>query len=399
MNPVFEEALPILHKIEKAGYEAYFVGGSVRDFLMGNEISDIDIATSATPQEIKTIFSRTVDVGIEHGTVVVLFNGLPYEVTTFRTESAYADFRRPDHVSFVRSLEEDLKRRDFTMNAIAMDKNGNIIDPYGGRKDIADKVIRTVGSAKERFQEDALRMMRAVRFVSQLDFAIEPLTYQALRLYGHLLKKISIERIAVEFEKMLLGKSSQLAMKVLVDTVLYNYLPGFYNKRIGLINYYQKEMNEKITLEERWVLLFYYLSLTEQPETVLRAWKLPVKQIKRIITGLNWLKFRLENDWTKTELYQATEEIAISTEKLYNMIKDKKLHSSLAEIKKKCRQLPIKTRKELQITGNDVLTWYDRRRGPWVGEVIEKAEKGVILGKVENRKEAIKEWLFKCNQM
>ena len=299
LNPVFEEALPILHKFEKAGYEAYFVGGSVRDLLMGNEISDIDIATSATPQEIKTIFSRTVDVGIEHGTVVVLFNGLPYEVTTFRTESAYADFRRPDHVSFVRSLEEDLKRRDFTMNAIAMDKNGNIIDPYGGRKDIADKVIRTVGSAKERFQEDALRMMRAVRFVSQLDFAIEPLTYQALRLYGHLLKKISIERIAVEFEKMLLGKSSQLAMKVLVDTVLYNYLPGFYNKRIGLINYYQKEMNEKITLEERWVLLFYYLSLTEQPETVLRAWKLPVKQIKRIITGLNWLKFRLENDWTK----------------------------------------------------------------------------------------------------
>jgi len=134
MHQVFLKAVPILEKIEKAGYEAYFVGGSVRDYLLGKDIDDVDIATSALPEEVKAIFPKTVDVGIEHGTILVLYKGTAYEVTTFRTDGEYKDFRHPERVTFIRSLHEDLKRRDFTMNAIAMDKRGKSLIPLTGNK-------------------------------------------------------------------------------------------------------------------------------------------------------------------------------------------------------------------------------------------------------------------------
>ena len=136
IHQTFVQALPLIEQIEAAGFEAYFVGGSVRDALLGKEINDVDIATSAFPAEIKQIFPKTIDVGIEHGTVMVLWDGEAYEITTFRTESTYQDFRRPDKVEFVRSLEEDLKRRDFTVNALAMDKNGQIMDYFNGQEDL-----------------------------------------------------------------------------------------------------------------------------------------------------------------------------------------------------------------------------------------------------------------------
>lgn len=181
MKPIFQRAIPIIEKLEEAGYEAYFVGGAVRDLLIGREIADVDIATSATPIEMKAIFSKTVDVGIEHGTILILLKGEAYEVTTYRAESTYSDFRRPDEVRFIRHLKEDLQRRDFTMNSIAMDKNGELIDPFAGREAIKNREIKTVGSSEERFNEDALRMMRALRFKSQLGFLLEEGTYDALK--------------------------------------------------------------------------------------------------------------------------------------------------------------------------------------------------------------------------
>lgn len=176
----FKQALPVLEEIEQAGFEAYFVGGSVRDHILGLPIHDVDIATSAYPEEIKKIFKRTIDTGIQHGTVTVLLNDSSYEITTFRTESGYQDYRRPDKVTFVRSLADDLKRRDFTINALAVDLNGNVIDKFDGLQDLDKKIIRAVGRAEARFHEDALRMMRAVRFQAQLDFQIEVQTAQAI---------------------------------------------------------------------------------------------------------------------------------------------------------------------------------------------------------------------------
>ena len=187
MDSLFVQAVPILEKIEQAGFEAFFVGGSVRDQIIGRVINDVDIATSATPQEIKAIFPRTADVGIEHGTVLVIEKYGTYEITTFRTEGNYSDFRRPDSVQFVRSLTEDLMRRDFTMNSMAMDKNGKIIDPFNGKIAIEKKQIVTVGNPHERFHEDALRMMRAIRFVSQLGFELDNETFRSLQENGGLL--------------------------------------------------------------------------------------------------------------------------------------------------------------------------------------------------------------------
>ena len=155
----FQKALPILEKIKAAGFEAYFVGGSVRDALLNRPIHDVDIASSSYPEETKQIFERTVDIGIEHGTVLVLENGGEYEVTTFRTEDVYVDYRRPSSVSFVRSLEEDLKRRDFTVNAFALNENAEVIDKFNGLADLDNRVLRAVGKAEERFNEDALRIM------------------------------------------------------------------------------------------------------------------------------------------------------------------------------------------------------------------------------------------------
>ncbi|MES9685497.1 CCA tRNA nucleotidyltransferase, partial [Gottfriedia acidiceleris] len=237
---IFDKAKPILDKLIKNGFEAYFVGGCVRDKLLNRTIGDIDIATSALPEEVMSIFPKTVPTGLQHGTVLVIQNSEPYEITTFRTESTYHDFRRPSEVTFVKSIEEDLKRRDFTMNAIAMTTKNEIIDPFNGTIDLYDGLIRCVGEAKERFQEDALRMLRGIRFVSQLDFRLHDETFNAIKSNKHLIENIAIERISVEIEKMLIGKSPKKGIGLLIQTNLINHLPS--------LNEYTNQFNDLLDL-------------------------------------------------------------------------------------------------------------------------------------------------------
>lgn len=176
----WQAAFTVIEQLEEAGFEAVVVGGAVRDAILNRPAHDVDVATNALPQEVKTVFNRTVDIGIQHGTVLVIVPEGPVEVTTYRTDGEYTDHRRPEEVHFVRSLKEDLQRRDFTMNAIAMRRDGSFVDFYGGQRDIEASVIRAVGEAKVRFAEDALRMLRAVRFSAQLGFSIEAATLQAM---------------------------------------------------------------------------------------------------------------------------------------------------------------------------------------------------------------------------
>jgi tRNA nucleotidyltransferase (CCA-adding enzyme) len=399
MKSPFLKALPILEQIEQAGFEAYFVGGSIRDLLLKRKIDDVDIATSATPDEIKQIFLKTVDVGIAHGTVVVLYEGESYEITTFRSESEYSDFRRPNEVNFIRSLEEDLRRRDFTMNAMAMKKDGALIDPFHGQAAIQDRIIRTVGNAGERFHEDALRMMRAVRFVSQLSFSIDELTYKALKEHGKLLTYIAVERITTEFEKLLLGTDSQKAVTILVETEIYQYLPGFHNHRQGLNDFCQQKMNQDFKVEEYWVLLLYHFKLqTSEVESFLRSWKQPVRKVRRVKEGLYWLYIRLQQDWTSYDLYLAQEELARSTETLYLLLKGQNTHENLFILDERINVLPIKKRSELEISGQDLMEWYQLKGGPWIEEKLVEIEKAVINRETVNTKESIREWLFQCNQ-
>ena len=197
-----EEVKVILHTLQGAGCEAYAVGGCIRDSLLGRTPDDWDITTSARPEETKALFGKTIDTGIQHGTVTVMRHGRGYEVTTYRVDGEYEDGRHPKEVTFTASLEEDLKRRDFTVNAMAYNEEDGLVDLFGGRQDLERKIIRCVGEANERFEEDALRIMRAVRFSAQLGFTIEERTKEAIRGHADRLRQVSAERIQVELTKL-----------------------------------------------------------------------------------------------------------------------------------------------------------------------------------------------------
>ena len=210
---------------EKNGFKAYLVGGAVRDMIMGKEVHDWDVTTDARPEDVQRIFKKVIPTGIQHGTVTVHFMKKEIEVTTFRTEGTYTDGRHPDSVSFTSDLTEDLSRRDFTMNAIAASlKDGKIEDPFEGQKDIRDKIIRTVGNPRERFMEDGLRPVRAIRFSAKLGFSIEKDTYLSI-FEEEILKKIasvSLERFRDELEKILASREPSGAFKKMEETGILN---------------------------------------------------------------------------------------------------------------------------------------------------------------------------------
>ncbi len=393
----FLSANPVLRKLEDAGYEAYFVGGSVRDYLLKRRISDVDIAASATPDEVKAIFPKTVDIGIEHGTVLVLFNGGSYEVTTFRTEAEYQDYRRPKEVAFIRNLQEDLKRRDFTMNAIAMDRNGKLIDPFDGQTAIRDKIIQTVGKAEERFGEDALRMLRAVRFLSQLAFTIEKDTIKALIKQIDLLKNIAVERKKAEFEKLLNGKNQKEAIKVLLDTNLFLYLPGLATKKRQLkqlLNFQCESLNKN----EMWSILLFCLEIKEKSAgTFLREWRMPIKDIREIQKMLLFLEKRLQHEWSVYDLYRAGHDNILSVEKLYVVINGIRETDSMDHWLDLYENLPIKHVADINVTGNDVMKWLDKSGGPWLKVTLLRIEAAIVAGELENNKQKIKEWLLTCS--
>ena len=222
-----QDALYIIDTLEQHGFEAYVVGGCVRDMIMGRIPNDWDITTSAKPEDVKSVFKRTYDTGIQHGTVTVIVDTEHYEVTTYRIEGEYKDSRRPESVSFVEDITLDLSRRDFTMNAIAYHPVRGFIDPYNGQKHIKEECIKSVRDAKERFTEDALRILRAVRFAAQLGFKISNNTIEGIKACKHLLANISKERIRDEFIKICMSDSPE-AINMLYELGLLEYiLPEF----------------------------------------------------------------------------------------------------------------------------------------------------------------------------
>lgn len=222
-----EKVKKIIDILEDQGKEAYAVGGCVRDSLLGRIPDDWDITTSATPEEVKKIFRRTVDTGIAHGTVTVLMGGEGFEVTTYRVDGEYEDSRHPKEVTFTASLEEDLKRRDFTINAMAYNPREGVVDYFSGMQDLQKKIIRCVGDPVERFTEDALRILRAVRFSAQLGFVIEEQTRRALRLMAPNLRHVSAERIQTELIKLLLSDHPDYLRIACETGITKEFLPEF----------------------------------------------------------------------------------------------------------------------------------------------------------------------------
>lgn len=388
MNDVFLKALPVLQKLTTAGFEAYFVGGSVRDYLLNRMISDVDIATSAFPEEVKEIFQTSYDTGIAHGTVTVRENNEFYEVTTFRTEGTYEDFRRPSEVTFIRSLEEDLKRRDFTMNAIAMDEHFALQDPFSGQLAIQNKEIKAVGKASERFHEDALRMMRAVRFLSQLDFELDKETEKALESQIELLQHTSVERITVEWIKMMKGKAAKRAIELLLKVKMETYLPGLKDEKSALSEFASWDWEKRTTEESIWLGLV----VAVKPNNVnafLKAWKLPNKTIQLVNKAYQYA-LNIKETWLTEELYHAGKAVFSLVNEL-NVIRGQE--NNQHKVSQAYEALPIHSKKDLAITGADLLKWSGESAGPWVKETLDKVECGVLSNEINNEKIQIKRWL------
>src|SRR5699024_1533998 len=253
ISPAAKEVLKI---IESHQFQAYFVGGCVRDSLLKKDITDIDIATSASPEEIMDIFSAVIPIGLEHGTVLVRHQQESYEITTFRTESTYSNQRHPDKVVFVTDIKEDLARRDFTINAMAMNYRGELVDPFFGQTDLQQRLIRTVRQPEERFQEDALRIIRALRFSSQLGFTIDKAALIEMKRLAPSLEQISVERITQEMEKFFQGDAIQSGLQYLKETKIACFLP-ILKKSPQLV----EQIPEKLTPFQSFgeVIAFFYL--------------------------------------------------------------------------------------------------------------------------------------------
>lgn len=386
---IFVKAMPVLRTLEDAGFEAYFVGGSVRDVLLHRHVHDVDITTSAYPEEVKELFDKSIDTGIKHGTVTVLYGGESYEITTFRTESGYQDFRRPDHVTFVQNLDKDLKRRDFTINALAMDMHGDIVDLFNGIEDLKNHIIRAVGNPEKRFHEDALRMMRAVRFMSQLEFKLEEKTEQAIKDNHELLKKISVERIREEFVKMGLGPFSRQAFQIFLDTQLSEDVPDFAGKKNLLQVYPQLKFSPTVETS-LWAVIIILLKVSnENIGKFMRDWKnsnAMTEKVEQIIKMFDLIADHVPTDY---ELFEAGEDIIINTIDVADILGQPVSSEALVD---RYLALPIKTPSELAVDGRFLIK-RGMRPGAQLGRTLNQIRKKVVACEIENSEEAIEQYL------
>lgn len=375
-NKKFNSAINILEKFNEAGYEAYFVGGCVRDYLLNDDFSDIDITTNALPDEVKKIFRKSIDTGIQHGTVTILINGDSFEVTTFRTEDDYIDHRTPEKVEFVSDLKEDLDRRDFTINAMALDSKGELYDYHCGEKDLRNKIIKTVNNPNERFFEDALRMLRAFRFSSKLGFEIEENTLKAIKNNAELIKFVSIERIVNEFRKLLTGKGNKRSLELLLDSKLNNYIP-FLDEISKIIDFSNYTFCQSL----------YSLSkINDISFEKLKELKLSNKEIKQVKIYEKINKDFISNIPLEIILYNYDIEdvtFIASYSKYYDM-------EDIEKIK-----LPIESFNDIAITSMEIISIIDKPAGPWIKEIIKKLEEDILLSKIDNRRKDILDFLIK----
>lgn len=386
----YQQGLFILKRLQGEGHEAYFVGGCVRNCLMGLEIPDYDITTSALPHEIEALFPHTVDTGIEYGTIMVLIEKIPYEVTTFRGETAYQDGRHPDAVEFGVSLKEDLRRRDFTVNAMAYHPDLGLIDPFEGAIDLEKRILRTVGDPFTRFSEDYLRILRGLRFSVTLNLSLEEETEDAVLATSHCLRNMSGERVTGEIRKMVMGKYM---------THLSQSYPVLEEGVFGVDCLWDAEDEEHIV--EKWneistappilsLRLALFLSLFSSDSGSLRL----SNQEGRAVDFLCKMPCLV---WESTDFFLETiakygrreTELLLLYQKCnfpYHRPQLEELESLLG--RKSCTSL-----EELSITGRDLLDC-GVKEGPMVGRLLHIALDMVLEERVENDKAALLELLL-----
>ena len=389
----------IINKIYENNYEAYIVGGCVRDAILGFEPNDYDITTSASPNTIQEIFKdfKCIETGIEHGTVSVLMEDEIFEITTYRIEGEYKDHRRPDKVDFTDRLEEDLKRRDFTINAMAYNEKKGLIDLFGGKEDLNNKIIKTVGNPYDRFNEDGLRMIRAIRFSSKLNFTIEKETLKAIYDKSFIINNISLERITDEFTKIILSDKPE-NIKYLFETKLLKYLNISNEDDIGKLKQFYNEIVilKKINknLEKRLALLDY---IVEKNNINCKSFCNELIYSKKIIKNYNIILTLLKNieidHLNKVEIKKILSEVDRNLLEEYLDIsriiydKEKKVDEIidiLSEIEENNECYIIKN---LKVNGRDIMSLGYKNKE--VGEVLNYLLEIVIEDYTLNKKDVL----------
>jgi len=386
--------LGAMNKLNDAGYECYLVGGCVRDTLMGTSPHDYDLTTSALPEQMLTVFDgcKIIETGLKHGTVTLLTDDGAIEITTYRIDGEYKDNRRPENVTFTPDLSEDLARRDFTVNAIAMDCNGNLVDLYSGKNDISAKIIRSVGDAKKRFNEDGLRILRALRFASVLEFEIHHDTAKAIFELSHLLKNISAERVREELFKMICGNSVSAMMTQYADVILPFIQPIV---REDLLRFAEIISILPPVAEIRIAALFALFSDAESLKSAMKHLKTSNKQIKLTSYCCQIIQSP-PTDATQTahligELGKSEFELYLQTAKIcgkdisatLQTVNDLKLRNACYDLH------------QLALTGTDLTEL--GVKGKKVGEILQSLFSAVAEGKVKNEKNELLNYAKKQN--
>ena len=389
----------IIKKIYEHNYEAYIVGGCVRDALLDVTPHDYDITTSAPPHVVLDIFKdfKCIETGIEHGTVSVLIDSNLYEITTYRIEGEYKDHRRPDSVDFTNKLEEDLKRRDFTINAMAYNEKDNLIDLFGGKEDLKNKIIKTVGNPYDRFNEDGLRMIRAIRFSSKLNFLIEEETLQAIYNNAQIIKNISLERITDEFTKIILSDKPENIV-YLFKTKLLKYLDisneenkekieDLY-KKIGLLNEIDKDLTKRLA-----TLDYLIEALDINCKSFCNSLIYSKKIIKNHNIILNYLKNINIEELNKIEIKKILNKIEKNLFEQYLDISkvicrnEKKINNIIDILKEIEENNECYTIKNLKINGNDIMSLGYKNKE--IGDILNNLLEAVIVNPKLNNKELL----------
>lgn len=403
-SPMAEQSAEVIRTLLRHGHEAYWVGGCVRDEYMGRRVSDMDITTSALPEVTCSLFPKVIPTGIKHGTVTVLMGEQAFEVTTYRVESGYEDHRHPTEVSFVREVKEDLRRRDFTMNAMARGIDGTWVDPFDGRSDIDKGIIRCVGDARLRFREDALRMLRCIRFASVFGFSIALHTWRGILSERDTIGWIALERIRSEFEKIIAGPSPLRGLEMFVRSGLHARMKvpfpytGHDKDMIAAIDRIEPEQSWI-----RWSLLLLACGITaEEAERLLRLWTFSNRQREAIVKLLKLHESYMQLPGDR-EAHSRMEWIrivlALGAEAAHSWLRMQKALQEtgaafiswdrIQQLERWQAELLIQSLKDLAITGSELLEALDKRGGPWLGELLGQLLEKAAAGDLNNDKESL----------
>lgn len=370
MASMLDSGKSILQKLNDSGYEAYFVGGYVRDQLLGLESADIDITTNARPDEVEKLFDKTIPTGKRFGTMTVMVGKQGFEVTTYRIDQDYMNHRQPETVAFSNNLKEDLVRRDFTMNALVQDYDGEIIDIVGGIKDVSQRIIRAINDPQKRFKEDALRILRAIRFASKLNFKIEENTMNAMIEDAHLLKHISRERIINELVGILSQNYHYVAYKLLNEIKFDNVFPIFKNA-LNLL----KTSSKKLSIES-----FFAIAAYPDLEVDQAFWRLSNKQYWIINELIHLMRVLVRQQVNPMIAYQHPKELVIQADELLSLYFG--YSSQKQMIHENYNQLIIHSLQDLSINGQMIHSLVKDKKN--VGRIIDSLVEAVLYHRIEN---------------